>query len=217
VNTVRIDINIKHLSRATALLAACVFVAALSVPTILATTPPGPPVASRKGPPPKIDEEYALNFYKDKLPEAYTYIMVVKSKDPKTYNERFRQQMIDNTRRLTDMSRDRPEYFAPSVADSRYAFRTIILSKELHNPDPSWTAQDIEKRKADLREVASLQFDVRQQLRKLAVADQEKQLEELRRTIEANQKKIDDRDKQKDELITSHIERVLQPNPNLDW
>jgi hypothetical protein len=201
----------------TAILVAVMSIAvALAVPTIFATNPP-PGTQGKKSPAPVINEEYALNFYKEYLPEAYNFIVVVKGKDPKAFNDNFRQKMIDNTRRLTDMKRDRPEWFEPSVADGRYSFRTIQLSKDLHNPDPAWTPADIEKKKADLKDVASLQFDVRQRLRKLVLAELRKRLDELQGQLEAKQKEIDDRDKQKDELIMNHVERVEQPNPNLDW
>jgi hypothetical protein len=216
VNTVRAD-NLKtRLIRAALVAATMSVVAAVSVPTIFATNPT-PGTSTKKPPVPVINEEYALNFYKDYLPEAYNFITIVKNKDPKAYNDNYRQRMIDNTRRLSDMKRDRPEWFEPSVADSRYSFRTLQLSKDLHSPDPTWTPADIDKKKAELKEVASLQFDVRQELRKLQLKEQQNRMLEIQQSLKAMQDQLDNREKQNDEIINNHIEQIMKPKPNTDW
>lgn len=191
------------------LIAPCVLAAACLVSgwgdsRLLATDPP----PKR----PEINEDYALKFYQENLPEIYDTIILVRSKDPSAYARNFRDRMIQETRRLTDMNRDRPKLFEPSVREARLSFRSTELGKQLRAPE-TLSPEELVAKGQELPKVLSELFDVRAKIRDLQLDAWREQLEIQIKQNEAERAKHDEYVKKKDEVVQGQLNDLLHPKP----
>jgi hypothetical protein len=200
--------NRKRITRwiAPALLAGICLIA--SAPnSILATDPPKPPTKT------EINEDYALKFHQENLPEIYSTIIIVRSKDPGAYRKQFYDHMMSETRRLVNLRDRGSKLYGPSVKEARASFQSTELAKQLREPD-KLAPDELLKKSEELPKVLSELFDARAEIRKIQI---EKMREDIDRLISENdkmKKDLADLEAKKNEIIEKQLNDVLRPKPS---
>ena len=180
------------------------------------TTAPATAPAAVSKPAPRSEEDVMLDFLRDYQPEVYKWVEVVKAKDPAKYSQ-MRRELIPDTRKLLGMKESRPAVFEASVKDRRLTFRSMQISRDLRAADATANPEEANRLRYELKETVTQQFETRQLLRKFELEEQQKRLEAVRKQLDEMKKTLEDRENQKADLISNHVEDLLKPTPKVEW
>lgn len=167
--------------------------------------------APQKG---KIDEAAVLEFLKVHEPDVYKWAIVLKEKDGKRFNELIKE-FTNEVKKLTDLQQKKPELFELTMQDRRHAFRALQLAKDLRNEALSPEAR--ERASEELQKVVDKQFEVRQKLREMELAEQAQRIEALQKQLNGHRQELANREKHKQQLIAQRVNDLLKKNPKVEW
>lgn len=181
---------------------------------ITATQPASQPATKPK--PKTLDEEGTLDFLKQHEPEVYKDALVIREKDNKKFQDLLAKEFMPAVHGLLDLQRHNPEMFAVTMEDRRLAYHASQLARELRENSPM-TPEERAAKKDELASVVTQQFATRQKMRQLELDAQQKRLVDLQKNLDGLKQGLDDREKNKAELINARIADLLKKNPKVEW
>lgn len=153
------------------------------------------------------DIDRVMAFFRDTQPDVYEQAKILRLEDPKKFDTLIGGAIM-TVNRLENMKRRNPKLFDLSMRDFQLGYETLRKAHELKRNDLS--ENDRKQLRAQLAAIVAEQYGVQQQVRQL-------ELEELRQKLKALDQQLQDRQKDKDDIIRKRINDLLERSPGLAW
>lgn len=167
-----------------------------------ATTQPAPPTP----------EDLVLGFAMQNEPDIYKWLLVLREKDPKRYNDLIRE-FTPEVRKLSDLKKRNPDMFQLTIEDRRLYFQSLQLSRD----NPAATGPAEQARHQKLETVVKMQFEVRQKLRQVELDEAAARIQALQKQLDRLKSELETRERNKDTLIEQRIEDLTNKNAKMEW
>lgn len=157
----------------------------------------------------KKEEDIArvMDFFKATQPDLYQEAQVLKASDPDKFAKLI-HGAIGMVNKLEDMRKKSPKLFDLKMKDLELAGKSVAIAKELKRTDLLPAERD--QLTHQLSDIVAKQFDITQKYR-------QQEIDDLKDKLSGLQSQLEDRAKDKDDLIKKRVDDLLQNTPHLDW